>query len=116
LIDVREPEEVIQGSIPSSVNIPLSILPGSLYMNAKEFEKKFGFKKPERDQEIVFYCRSGVRAATAGDIAKKNGYEKLVCQASTPRDPLTLSHVRLYNYRGSWLEWVQKEGHKVGTS
>ena len=78
LVDVREPEEVIQGSIPSSVNIPLSVLPNSLYMRAEEFEKKFGFKKPRRDQEIVFYCRSGVRAATAGDIAKKNGYEKLV--------------------------------------
>ncbi|KAF9649045.1 Rhodanese-like protein, partial [Thelephora ganbajun] len=94
LIDVREPDEVVQGSIPSSVNIPLSVLPGSLYMKAEDFEKKFGFKKPRRDQEIIFYCRSGVRAATAGDIAKKNGYEKL------------------YNYKGSWLEWVQKEGHK----
>jgi rhodanese-related sulfurtransferase len=116
LIDVREPDEVIQGSIPSSVNIPLSVLPGSLRMNEVLFEEKFGFKKPKTSQEIVFYCRSGVRAATAGDIAKKNGYEKLVCQASTLHDPLTLNHVRLYNYRGSWLEWVQKEGHKVGTS
>lgn len=116
MIDVREPDEVIQGSIPSSVNIPLSILPGSLHMAPEPFEKKFGFKKPGRDQEIIFYCRSGVRAATAGDIAKRNGYERLVCQALTPRDPLTLNYVRLYNYKGSWLEWVQKEGHKVGTS
>jgi len=79
LIDVREPDEVIQGSIPSSINIPLSVLPGSLHMKAEDFEEKFGFKKPGRDQEIIFYCRSGVRAATAGDIAKKNGYERLVC-------------------------------------
>lgn len=116
MIDVREPDEVIQGSIPSSVNIPLSVLPGSLYMKGEDFEKKFGFKKPKRDQEIIFYCRSGVRAATAGDIAKKNGYERLVCQDSRPYDFLALIHVRLYNYKGSWLEWVQKEGHKVGTS
>lgn len=47
-------------------------------MRAEDFEKKFGFRKPRRDQEIIFYCRSGARAATAGDIAKKNGYEKLV--------------------------------------
>ena len=87
MIDVREPDEVIQGSIPSSVNIPLSILPGSLYMKAEEFEKKFGFKKPMRDQEIIFYCRSGVRAATAGDIAKKNGYERLVRQHLHPTAP-----------------------------
>ena len=116
MIDVREPDEVIQGSIPSSVNIPLSVLPASLYMKAEDFEKKFGFKKPMRDQEIVFYCRSGVRAATAGDIAKKNAYEKLVCQDPRPHDLLTLNHVRVYNYKGSWLEWVQKEGHKAGTS
>ena len=82
LIDVREPDEVVQGSIPSSVNIPLSILPGSLYMEASKFKRKFGFTKPMRDQEIVFYCRSGVRAATAGDIAKKNGFEKSVCLTS----------------------------------
>lgn len=87
LIDVREPDEVIQGSIPSSVNIPLSILPGSLYMKAEEFEKKFGFKKPRRSQEIIFYCRSGVRAATAGDIARKNGYQKSVGQYSCPTTP-----------------------------
>lgn len=116
MIDVREPDEVIQGSIPSSVNIPLSILPGSLYLKAEDFETKFGFKKPRRRQTIVFYCRSGVRAATAGDIAKKNGYERSVCQDLDPDDLLTSTHVRLYNYRGSWLEWVQKEGHKVGTS
>ena len=116
MIDVREPDEVIQGSIPSSVNIPLSILPSSLHLNAEDFENKFGFKKPKRQQDIIFYCRSGVRAATAGDIAQKNGYEKLVCQYLRPDDLLTFIHVRLYNYKGSWLEWVQKEGHKVGTS
>jgi len=115
LIDVREPDEVIQGSIPSSVNIPLTALPGSLHMSPEDFEKQFGFKKPKRQQEIIFYCRSGVRAATAGDIAKKNGYEKYVCQDLRPDDILTSTHVRLYNYKGSWLEWVQKEGRKVGT-
>ena len=117
MIDVREPDEVVQGSIPSSVNIPLSILPGSLYLRAEEFEKKFGFKKPGRDQEIIFYCRSGARAATAGDVARKNGYSKSVLSGLRAlMIPLTLNRVSLYNYRGSWLEWVQKEGHKVGTS
>jgi len=98
LIDVREPDEVIQGSIPSSVNLPLSVLSGSLHLPAEEFKVKFGFNKPKRDQEIVFYCRSGVRAATAGDAAKKNGY------------------TNISNYKGSWLEWVQKEGNKAPSS
>lgn len=76
MIDVREQNEVIQGSIPSSVNLPLSILSGSMNLAPEEFKTRFGFNKPKRDQEIVFYCRSGVRAATAGDIAKRNGYTK----------------------------------------
>ena len=76
LIDVREPDEVILGSIPSSVNIPLSTLSEALYMNPVRFKEKFGFEKPKRDQEIVFYCRSGKRSASASDIALKNGYTK----------------------------------------
>ncbi|KAI0314989.1 Rhodanese-like protein [Amylostereum chailletii] len=92
LIDVREPDEVIQGSIPSSVNLPLTILSGSLNMPAELFEKKFGWNKPQPEQEIVFYCRSGKRSASAGDIARRNGYQNVL------------------NYEGSWLDWVSKEG------
>ncbi|KZT06752.1 Rhodanese-like protein [Laetiporus sulphureus 93-53] len=95
LVDVREPDEVLQGSIPSSVNLPLSTLPGSLHLDAAAFKEKYGFQKPHRDQEIVFYCRSGKRAATACDIAKRNGYTNLA------------------NYQGSWLDWVAREGIKT---
>jgi len=94
LIDVREPDEVIQGSIPSSVNLPLSILSNSLHLEEAAFKEKHGFRKPAKGQEIVFYCRSGKRSATACDIAKRNGY------------------TNLSNYEGSWLDWVQKEGTK----
>ena len=76
LIDVREPDEVIQGSIPSSVNLPLSVLANSLYLQQNAFKAKHGFDKPGKEQEIVFYCRSGKRSATACDIAKRNGYTK----------------------------------------
>ena len=87
MIDVREPDEVVQGSIPSSVNIPLSVLSPSLNMNAEDFEKKFGFKKPEKAQEVIFYCRSGMRAGTAGDIAKRIRYERSVSLDLRPDDP-----------------------------
>ena len=76
LIDVREPDEVIQGSIPSSVNLPLSVLSNSLHLSKKDFMEKHGFHKPKTEQEITFYCRSGKRSATACDIAKRNGYTK----------------------------------------
>ncbi|KAG7099451.1 hypothetical protein E1B28_001302 [Marasmius oreades] len=92
LIDVREPDEVIQGMIPSAVNLPLSVLSESLQTSAEDFKQKHGFPKPQKNQEITFYCRSGKRSATASDIAKRNGYT-VIC-----------------NYEGSWLEWVSKEG------
>jgi rhodanese-related sulfurtransferase len=76
LIDVREPDEVMQGSIPSSVNLPLSVLANSLHLTPQAFKVQHGFEKPKKQQEVVFYCRSGMRSASACDIAKRNGYEK----------------------------------------
>ncbi|KAI0067878.1 endoplasmic reticulum protein [Artomyces pyxidatus] len=92
LIDVREPDEVVSGMIPSAVNLPLSVLSGSLQLPEEQFVKKFGFKRPSKDQEIVFYCRSGKRSASAGDVAKRNGYSNIL------------------NYEGSWLDWASREG------
>lgn len=75
---MREPDEVIQGSIPSSVNLPLSVLAGDLHLTSAAFLEKYGYQKPQKDQEIVFYCRSGKRSASASDVAKRNGYTKYV--------------------------------------
>ncbi|KAI0724343.1 Rhodanese-like protein [Cerioporus squamosus] len=92
LIDVREPDEVVQGSIPSAVNLPLSVLPNALHLSPEEFKEKFGFEKPRKDQELTFYCRSGKRSTTASDVAKRNGYTNIL------------------NYTGSWLDWTEREG------
>jgi rhodanese-related sulfurtransferase len=62
--------------IPSAVNLPLSGLPGALRMDGAKFKEKYGFQKPDFDQEVVFYCRSGMRSATASDVARRNGYNK----------------------------------------
>ncbi|GLB36369.1 putative rhodanese Homology domain containing protein [Lyophyllum shimeji] len=91
LIDVREPDEVIQGMIPSAVNLPLSELGNSLHLSPDAFLAKHGYEKPKKDQQLIFYCRSGKRSATASDVAKRNGFTKIL------------------NYKGSWLEWVDKE-------
>ena len=95
LIDVREPDEVAQGSIPSSVNLPLSVLANSMHLSPPAFYARHGFQKPSKNQEIVFYCRSGMRSATACDVAKRNGYQNVL------------------NYQGSWLDWVSKESEKL---
>jgi rhodanese-related sulfurtransferase len=83
LIDVREPDEVLQGVIPSSVNIPLSVLSSDLHLHEDVFRQKYGFNKPRKEQEITFYCRSGKRSASAVDVAKRNGYTKCAIQAAT---------------------------------
>ncbi|KAK7064420.1 Rhodanese-like domain-containing protein [Favolaschia claudopus] len=96
LIDVREPDEVIQGMIPSAVNLPLSVLPNSLQLQPEMFQAKHGFSKPQKSQEVTFYCRSGKRSTSASDVAKRNGFTNIL------------------NYTGSWLEWVEKGGEKQG--
>jgi len=94
LIDVREPGEVMQGMIPSAVNLPLSVLGNALHTNHEEFKKLYAFDKPLLDQEVIFYCRSGIRSASASDVAKRNGY------------------TNIFNYKGSWLEWTEKQNEK----
>lgn len=53
-----------------------------------------GFQKPPVGDEVVFYCKAGVRSSSAAALAQQAGYE------------------RVGEYRGSWLEWV-KEGGKT---
>ncbi|SCV71573.1 BQ2448_3161 [Microbotryum intermedium] len=91
LIDVREPNEVVQGSIPSAVPLPLSSFEKSLSMDEGDFVKQHGFKKPNKSQPIIFFCKAGVRAQTAIDLAKKAGYKQL------------------RNYEGSYADWIAKD-------
>lgn len=90
LIDVREPQETQLGMIPSAVNIPLSRLPQAMNMKREDFLKEFGFEKPTKGAngpDLVLYCRSGMRSASALEILKGMNFD------------------RLSNYKGSWLDW-----------
>lgn len=49
-----------------------------------DFTRIYGFHKPDKQQPIIFYCRAGVRAGTAVDLAKRAGYKKSVGTASWP--------------------------------
>ncbi|KAA8901774.1 putative thiosulfate sulfurtransferase mitochondrial precursor [Sphaerosporella brunnea] len=91
LIDVREPGEFSAGAIPGAINLPIVTSPEALSLPADEFEDRFGFEKPRKDSEVVFYCKAGVRSAAAARIALAEGYEKVG------------------EYPGSWLEWVEKK-------
>lgn len=63
---------------------------------------RFGFPKPGvdadadagADAELVFYCKAGVRAKAAAELAVKAGYEA----------------GRIGVYDGSWLDWEKRGG------
>ncbi|XP_071451952.1 rhodanese domain-containing protein CG4456-like isoform X2 [Hetaerina americana] len=90
LIDVRNRDELEGGSIPDSINVPLGELEAALKMDDQEFETQYKHKKPEKDAEIVFSCRSGNRSRRAMDLARTLGYDKSK------------------HYIGGWLDWAEK--------
>ncbi|KAG0355036.1 hypothetical protein BGZ54_001324 [Gamsiella multidivaricata] len=90
LIDVRDAGEVAQGVIPTSHHVPLASIQEALSLPEKEFEQRFGFKKFGKDDEVIFYCRSGRRSGMAFDLAKQLGYKGV------------------RNYSGSWLDYEAK--------
>jgi phage shock protein E len=67
LLDVRTPEEFAAGHVPGARNIPLA-----------ELESRLAELSAARAGDVVVYCRSGRRAATALDILKAHGFEHLL--------------------------------------
>jgi rhodanese-related sulfurtransferase len=97
LIDTREPSELqATGTIPSSINIPVTSQPDAFFITNEEFEDRFGFERPTKDQEVIFYCKAGVRSRAAATLAKQAGWENVS------------------EYPESWLGWVNHGGHSVG--
>ncbi|KAG9249331.1 Rhodanese-like domain-containing protein [Calycina marina] len=93
LIDVREPHELHQtGTIPTSINIPISTEPDAFHITNEEFVDKFGVERPSKNTEVVIYCRSGVRSRAAAELARRAGWE------------------RVSEYSGSWLDWEKNGG------
>lgn len=64
LLDVREPMEWAQGTLPNSTTISLSFLPTSL-----------GQLDP--DQPILVVCRAGNRSQFAAQYLQRNGFTKV---------------------------------------
>jgi rhodanese-related sulfurtransferase len=91
--DTREPSELQDtGRIPTALNIPITSQPDSFFISEEEFEDRFGFERPPKDKEVVFYCRAGVRSRAAAQLARQGGWE------------------RTGEYSGSWLDWAGKGG------
>ncbi|WP_216828352.1 rhodanese-like domain-containing protein [Alkalihalobacterium elongatum] len=64
IIDVREPEEYVEGHITNIPLIPMHNLPALI----SEFEK---------DKEYIFVCRSGNRSQNVALFFKDHGFEKV---------------------------------------
>lgn len=64
-IDVREPDEVAEGTLPGTINIPLGSLPD-----------RIGELDPGR--RAVILCRSGGRSTQACRFLVANGFDDVV--------------------------------------
>ncbi len=65
LIDVREPDEVAEGTIQGSKNIPLSELP-----------ERIG--ELDRSKRVALFCRSGGRSTKACELLTEAGFADVV--------------------------------------
>lgn len=98
LIDVREPSELLQtGRIPTSKSVPISSAPDAFFMTEEDFESKFGFPRPGEGDEVIFYCKAGVRSRQAALLA---GQARPTFGG------------KIGNYPGSWVDW-EKNGGKI---
>ncbi|XP_069074359.1 thiosulfate:glutathione sulfurtransferase [Pleurodeles waltl] len=92
IFDVRSPEEVSNGKIPSTVNIPVDEIEQALKMDPESFKKKYTVNKPKPEDNIIVHCQMGRRGARAAEIAMAQGYAKV------------------QNYAGGYKEWSDKGG------
>lgn len=60
LVDVRNDDEVARGIIPGAIHIPLALLPVQ-------------YESLTKNENVVFYCHSGMRSAHAAAFASSKG-------------------------------------------
>jgi rhodanese-related sulfurtransferase len=77
VLDVRTADEYVAGHVPGAVNIPHDQIAARL-------------AEVPKDRDVVLYCRSGRRAALAGEALADNGY------------------ARLEHLQGDMLAWVEQ--------
>lgn len=85
LIDVREHGEHIYGYIPGAVNICRGVI--EFRIGNEEFWDSQFLYPPEKEDEIIVYCKKGKRGVLAADALKSLGYKNVK------------------NLKGGWKEW-----------
>ncbi|MDR1158157.1 MAG: rhodanese-like domain-containing protein [Oscillospiraceae bacterium] len=66
IIDVRTKEEYDEGHIKGCLHIPVD-----------EIESRLAAEVPDRQTELIFYCKAGTRAQAAVEKAQQLGYQKV---------------------------------------
>jgi len=69
IIDVRENDEFKSGHVAGAVHIPVGQL-SAMIVSLDE--------KMSKDDNIIVYCRSGMRAGMAMEMLKKHGFTNVV--------------------------------------
>lgn len=75
LVDVREPNEYNAGYIPGAVNIPRGVL--EFNINNEKFWEEAMLYMPEKEEEIIVYCRKGKRSILAAQTLQKLGFTNI---------------------------------------
>jgi rhodanese-related sulfurtransferase len=65
LVDVRNPDELVTGSLPGALNVPL----GEFAQRISEFDQQ---------HQVVLFCRSGGRSGQAAQFLCDNGFSRVV--------------------------------------
>jgi rhodanese-related sulfurtransferase len=92
ILDCRRFDEIKEhGKIPYAEVVPVEEIEEAFQLSKEDFKAKYGFEKPKKHDQIVVYCRSGRRAASAAFHLVEQGYDH-VCR-----------------YEGSWEDWVRKQ-------
>ncbi len=88
LIDVREKEELSYGMIPTAKNIPLHEIEQAFTLSEGNFQERYHFPHPQKEDTVIFYCRTGGRSAMATAFVEEKGF------------------VHAKNYAGSIYDWA----------
>lgn len=94
LLDVRSPAEYAEGYIPGAILYPhtQNLYKDGTFMSSRDlglFYKDAGF---EKDDMIIVYCKTSVRATQTVALLEEAGYTNLKV------------------YDGAWLEWSSRVG------
>ncbi len=75
LVDVREPNEHNAGYIPGSLNIPRGTL--EFKIGNEDFWDAEMLYMPEKDEQLVLYCKKGKRSILAVQTLEQLGYKNV---------------------------------------